>query len=55
MMLRVVCDERSGEVIGSTRYYDIVPAVSRVEIGYTLVQRSLAAHPSQHGVQIIIT
>jgi RimJ/RimL family protein N-acetyltransferase len=25
----------SGDVIGSTRYHDIVPAVDRVEIGYT--------------------
>jgi N-acetyltransferase len=25
----------SGEVVGSTRYHDIVPAVDRVEIGYT--------------------
>jgi RimJ/RimL family protein N-acetyltransferase len=25
----------SGDVVGSTRYHDIVPAVDRVEIGYT--------------------
>jgi N-acetyltransferase len=25
----------SGEVVGSTRYHDIVPAIDRVEIGYT--------------------
>jgi len=25
----------SGEIIGSTRYHDIVPAIDRVEIGYT--------------------
>jgi N-acetyltransferase len=25
----------SGEIVGSTRYHDIVPAVDRVEIGYT--------------------
>ena len=35
MLPWVVCDERSGAIIGSTRYHDIVPAVSRVEIGYT--------------------
>ncbi len=35
MLLRVVCDERSGEMIGGARYHDVVPAVSRVEIGYT--------------------
>lgn len=39
-----VIDEASGLVIGSTSYHDIVPAIDRVEIGYTWyakrVQRS---------------
>lgn len=35
MLPWVVCDARSGEVLGSTRYHDIIPAASRVEIGYT--------------------
>jgi len=39
-----VTDEASGEVLGSTSYHDILPAVKRVEIGYTWyaqrVQRS---------------
>ena len=35
MLPWVVCEGGSGAVIGSTRYHDIVPAVSRVEIGYT--------------------
>jgi N-acetyltransferase len=39
-----VLDAVSGEVLGSTSYHDIVPAVERVEIGYTWyaqrVQRS---------------
>jgi RimJ/RimL family protein N-acetyltransferase len=30
-----VLDSASGEVIGSTSYHDIVPAVERLEIGYT--------------------
>ena len=30
-----VLDEASGAVLGSTSYHDIVPAVRRVEIGYT--------------------
>lgn len=30
-----VVDEASGEVLGSTSYHDIMPAVRRVEIGYT--------------------
>ena len=35
MLPFVVVDVASGRVIGSTRYHDIVPAVERVEIGYT--------------------
>ena len=39
-----VLDADTGEVLGSTSYHDIVPAVERVEIGYTWyasrVQRS---------------
>ncbi|XAH24773.1 GNAT family protein [Xylophilus sp. GW821-FHT01B05] len=39
-----VTDEASGEVLGTTSYHDILPAVKRVEIGYTWyaqrVQRS---------------
>ena len=30
-----VVDEASGTVLGSTSYHDILPAVKRVEIGYT--------------------
>ena len=30
-----VLDAKSGEVIGSSSYHDIVPAVERLEIGYT--------------------
>lgn len=35
MLPWVVCDARSGEVLGSTRYHDIIAPASRVEIGYT--------------------
>ncbi len=35
MLPWVVRDLGSGDVIGSTRYHDVVPAVDRVEIGYT--------------------
>jgi N-acetyltransferase len=35
MLPWVVRELRSGKVVGSTRYHDIVPAVDRVEIGYT--------------------
>lgn len=35
MLPWAVCDGRSGEVLGSTRYHDIIALASRVEIGYT--------------------
>ncbi|MFG6414897.1 GNAT family N-acetyltransferase [Roseateles sp. DC23W] len=34
-----VLDAASGEVLGSTSYHDIVPAIDRVEIGYTWYAR----------------
>jgi RimJ/RimL family protein N-acetyltransferase len=40
MMPWVVRDAASGAVIGSTRYHDIVPAIDRVEIGYTWYAQS---------------
>jgi RimJ/RimL family protein N-acetyltransferase len=35
MLPFAVRDLASGKIIGSTRYHDIVPAVERLEIGYT--------------------
>jgi RimJ/RimL family protein N-acetyltransferase len=35
MLPFAVRDVTSGAIIGSTRYHDIVPAVERLEIGYT--------------------
>ncbi|MEP6591880.1 MAG: GNAT family N-acetyltransferase, partial [Gemmatimonadota bacterium] len=35
MLSWVVRDLASGEVVGSTRYHDIIPAADRVEIGWT--------------------
>ena len=35
MLPWVVRDLSTGAIVGSTRYHDIVPAVDRVEIGYT--------------------
>ncbi|QGZ39714.1 RimJ/RimL family protein N-acetyltransferase [Pseudoduganella flava] len=35
-----VRDAASGEIIGTTSYHDIVPALDRVEIGYTWYARS---------------
>lgn len=40
MLPFVVRDRASGKVIGSTRYHDIVPAVERLEIGYTWYGKS---------------
>ena len=40
-----VLDDASGEVLGSTSYHDILPAVQRVEIGYTwYAQRCQRTH-----------
>jgi RimJ/RimL family protein N-acetyltransferase len=36
-----VTEESSGKVLGSTSYHDILPAVKRVEIGYTWYARSV--------------
>jgi RimJ/RimL family protein N-acetyltransferase len=35
-----VLDAASGQVVGSTSYHDIVPAIGRVEIGYTWYAKS---------------
>jgi N-acetyltransferase len=40
MLPFVVRDGASGKIIGSTRYHDIVPAVERLEIGYTWYGKS---------------
>lgn len=36
-----VIDEASGRVLGTTSYHDIVPAIHRVEIGYTWYAKSV--------------
>ena len=40
-MLPFVVLGTDGQVIGTTRYHDIVPAVDRLEIGYTWYSRSM--------------
>ncbi len=40
MLPFAVVEPVSGEVIGTTRYHDIVPAIDRLEIGYTWYARS---------------
>ena len=45
MLPWVVRDLKSGDVVGSTRYHDIVPSADRVEIGYTwYAQRCQRTH-----------
>ncbi|OGC78693.1 MAG: GNAT family N-acetyltransferase [candidate division Zixibacteria bacterium RBG_16_50_21] len=40
MLPWVVLDLSSGQIVGSTRYHDILPAIDRVEIGYTWYAKS---------------
>jgi len=40
MLPFVVREGASGRIVGSTRYHDIVPAIERLEIGYTWYARS---------------
>jgi len=45
MLPWVVRDLKSGDIVGSTRYHDIVPSADRVEIGYTwYAQRCQRTH-----------
>ena len=39
MLPFAVVDPASGEVLGTSRYHDIVPAIARLEIGYTWYAR----------------
>ena len=41
MLPFVVQDVASGRILGTTRYHDIVPAVERLEIGYTWYAKSV--------------
>ena len=40
MLAWAVRDLATGEMVGSTRYHDIMPAIDRVEIGYTWYAKS---------------
>jgi len=45
MLTWAVRDLKSGAIVGSTRYHDIIPAADRVEIGYTwYAQRCQRSH-----------
>ena len=56
MLPWAVVDAASGDVIGSTRYHDIVPAVDRVEIGYTFyAQRWQRSHVNSACKLLLLT
>ena len=56
MLPWAVRDVESGDVIGSTRYHDIVPAVDRVEIGYTFyAQRAQRTHVNSACKLLLLT
>ena len=46
-----VLDASSGKVLGTSSYHDILPAVKRVEIGYTWYGKSSQRTPCQHHLQ----
>ena len=46
MLPWAVRDLATNTIVGSTRYHDIVPAIDRVEIGYTLVRACAASAPT---------
>ena len=56
MLPWAVRDVVSGDVVGSTRYHDIVPAVDRVEIGYTFyAQRVQRSHVNTACTLLLLT
>lgn len=56
MLPWAVRDLASGEIVGSTRYHDMVPAIDRVEIGYTwYAQRCQKTHVNTTCKLILLT
>lgn len=56
MLPFVLRDTVSGEVVGSTRYHDIAPAIDRVEIGYTWVAaRAQRSHVNTAAKLLLLT
>jgi N-acetyltransferase len=49
-----VIDATSGEVIGSSSYHDIVPAVERLEIGYTWYAKSRQRTAVNAGAKLLL-
>jgi len=54
MLPFAVVDIASGRVIGSTRYHDIVPAVERLEIGYTWYGKSWQRSHVNTGCKLLL-
>jgi N-acetyltransferase len=51
-----VCDQASGTVLGSTSFHDILPAVKRLEIGYTwYAQRCQRSHINTTAKLLMLT
>jgi N-acetyltransferase len=51
-----VCDQASGTVLGSTSFHDILPAVKRLEIGYTwYAQRCQRSHVNTTAKLLMLT
>jgi len=54
MLPFVVRDTASGRIVGSTRYHDIVPAIGRLEIGYTWYARSWQRSHVNTGAKLLL-
>jgi RimJ/RimL family protein N-acetyltransferase len=54
MLPWVVREMTSGKIIGSTRYHDILPAIDRVEIGYTWYAKSWQKSHVNTGCKLLL-
>jgi len=54
MLPWVVREITSGKIIGSTRYHDILPAIDRVEIGYTWYAKSWQKSHVNTGCKLLL-
>lgn len=56
MLPWVVRDVATGEIVGSTRYHDILPAIDRVEIGWTwYASRAQRTHVNTAAKLLLLT
>jgi RimJ/RimL family protein N-acetyltransferase len=54
MLPFVVRERATGTIVGSTRYHDIVPAVERLEIGYTWYAASRQRSPVNTACKLLL-